>query len=361
VGLLGCVLLATASAASAQVRVVPIQVIVGRIGDLVPVLFYSVDGAGFVAADQPENPLYTPALGYQWNSTGADNIVLRTGVGEYFVKLPGLGGNGGTVQVSAYGAGPARCKVTNWLGLRALLAINVRCFRGNEQVDAPFIASFERISKPTDDVSYGLNTHTNFQQFSWSAEPAYALNYREFYRAGDFETALPDQDGLMHVTAFGPNSEHCIVNTLDGIACFDADGKKVRADYVVGVHNNSVANAGKLGAWVSFDAAFPASASYPFFPNRQWGTPVSIRVDRLSRGSYRVSLPGMPASDKAVPLVTGYDIETGDATKSVHCKPFAWYPSEGETLVDVHCYGVGGDDNDQPVDAQFNLSYLTNR
>jgi hypothetical protein len=86
------------------------------------------------------------------------------------------------------------------------------------------------------------------------------------------------------------------------------------------------------------------------------------RADRASRARQlsRVS-PRLPASDKALPLVTGYEIETGDATKSVHCKPFAWYPSEGETLVDVRCYGVGGGDNDQPVDAQFNLGYLTNR
>lgn len=84
-------------------------------------------------------------------------------------------------------------------------------------------------------------------------------------------------------------------------------------------------------------------------------------MNRLSRGNYRVSLPGMPASDKAVPLVTGYDIETGDATKSLHCKPFTWFPSEGETVVDVHCYGVGGTNDGQLIDAQFNLSYLTNR
>jgi hypothetical protein len=199
-----------------------------------------------------------------------------------------------------------------------------------------------------------------FLLYSWQANPYYALNYVEFYNGGGFEQPIPAQPGLMHTTAFGEGPEHCVVNTFFQVTCYDEAGNEAElADYTVAVHENSVANAGRVGAWLSFDDASPAGATYPFFPDEQFGTPTESRVERLGRGSYRAFLPGMPASDKAVPMVTALDIVDGE--RAAHCKPETWFPTEGETAVDVNCYKVGGDADGESIDSQFNLSYLTNR
>lgn len=319
------------------------------------------DGAAWVAAERPTVTAYTPTLDYQWNSTGGTNTVLRIGVGDYFVSMPGLGGLGGNVQVTSYGFGAARCKVQSWTGF-GKLCIRVRCFLGESPADTSFIASFERVSVDSGDIAYAWAPATPaIVGPTYPAPASYALHFTQFYRASGFETPLPLQSGLMHVTAYGGEPEHCIVTNVQDVACFDAAGNPVRASYSVSVHDQRVANAGQLGAYVSFDFAFPASIpAWPLFPPRQWGTSMPARASRLAQGYYRVWLPGMPASDAAVPLVSGYDIETS-GNKSVHCKPLAWFSLEGETVVDVNCYALGGDRDGQPEDAQFNLSYLTNQ
>lgn len=333
-----------------------------QVPDLSPfpwVLLQGPDGAAWVAAERPTQALYTPTLDYQWNSIGGTNSVLRMGVGDYIVSMPGLGGLGGNVQVTSYGFGAARCKVQGWSGL-GKLCIRVRCFLGPSPVDAPFIASFERVSEDSGDLAYAWAPRTPDDIGPTYPAPAiYALRFTHFYRASGFETPRPFQSGLMHVTAYGEESEHCIVTNSHDVACFDAAGNPVRAPYSVSVHDERVANAGHLGAYVSFDFTAGMTA-WPGFPGRQWGTSMPARASRLSQGYYRVWLPGMPVGDAAVPLVSGYDI-TSSGDKSVHCKPLAWFSLEGETVVDVNCYALGGDRDGQPEDAQFNLSYLTNQ
>lgn len=336
----------------------------GQVPELVPFpLLQGPDGAAFVAADQPTTTLYTPSTRYQWNSAGMPSFVLRTGVGEYIVKTPGLGCLGGNVQITAYGASAARCKVAAWLGFGPVLATSVRCFLGDDPVDSQFILSFERLSRAGEGVSYAWAPLPPANAGpTYPAPPTYALGFNSFYRTQRFETPLPSQPGLLHVTGYGLGSEHCIVTVVSDVACFDANGTNVRAPYSVTKHDQRVANAGRLGAYVSFDFAFPASVpDWPRFPTRQFGTSMPIRATRLGTGNYRIFLPGMPAADAAVPLVSGYDIETSGGEKSVHCKPFAWFPLEGETVVDVRCFTLGGANDGQPRDAQFNLSYLTNR
>src|SRR5207302_517489 len=61
-----------------------------------------------IEADQPISPSYTPSSWYQFNSSGATNTVVRTGVGAYTALLPNLGAYTGHVQVTAYGTGSER-------------------------------------------------------------------------------------------------------------------------------------------------------------------------------------------------------------------------------------------------------------
>ena len=337
------------SAGAAQVRVAELGFLQGH------------DGAAFVAADRPMEALYTPSMLYQWNSLGGVNTVSRNAEGEYTVMMPLLGGVGGNVQVTAYGQSAARCKVRSWFGFFTL-NVNVDCYLGEEKQDTQFIVSFERVSTDSGDIAYAWAPRTDPSVLpSYPAPPFYALHFTDFARSRGFETPLPSQAGLMQVTAYGDDSENCIVSIFAGVACFNAAGTNVRAPYSVTVHLDRVANAGRLGAYVSFDfASSQGVPSWPQIPFRQFGTPMPIRAERIGTGYYRIFLPGMPSSDAAVPMVSGYDIETsGD--KSIHCKPLAWFPMAGETVVDVRCFGLGGSTDGQQQDAQFNLSYLTNQ
>src|SRR5262249_22242503 len=73
---------------------------------------------------------------------GQTNTIKRLGVGQYQVRLPGLGGPGGSVKVTAYGGGSHRCKVA---GLNAITTdefVYVHCFNVNgAPVDAYYTST----------------------------------------------------------------------------------------------------------------------------------------------------------------------------------------------------------------------------
>jgi hypothetical protein len=71
-------------------------------------------GLAFLWANDPSAASYTPSSSYQYNSTGGTNTMTRSSVGHYTAILSGLDTVGGTVQVTAYGAGAGRCKVSTW-------------------------------------------------------------------------------------------------------------------------------------------------------------------------------------------------------------------------------------------------------
>jgi hypothetical protein len=87
-------------------------------------------GIAFLLADQPTEASYTPNLNYQYDSTGATDTMVRNGTGSYTASLPGLTKKGGNVQVTAYGSGPARCKVSSWDSDQSGTTANVLCFDG---------------------------------------------------------------------------------------------------------------------------------------------------------------------------------------------------------------------------------------
>jgi hypothetical protein len=71
-------------------------------------------GLAFLWANQSSTSSYTPDSFYQYNSTGGTNTMTRSAVGVYEAVIPGLNTLGGTVQVTAYGSGAGRCKVSGW-------------------------------------------------------------------------------------------------------------------------------------------------------------------------------------------------------------------------------------------------------
>jgi hypothetical protein len=101
--------------------------------------------SAYVAADQPSAASYTPALQYQFNSTGATNTITRSATGTYKVHLPGLAANNGDIQVTGYGSDPNRCKVTGRGTTGSELTVDILCLTpAGDPVDTNYTASFTR-------------------------------------------------------------------------------------------------------------------------------------------------------------------------------------------------------------------------
>jgi hypothetical protein len=99
---------------------------------------------GYAWADQAFAASYTPSPFYSFNSDGLTNTASRSAVGTYQVQLPGLGTGfflaRGHVQVTAYGAGTARCKVQSWT---STASVNVLCFdAAGAPVDSRFVVDY---------------------------------------------------------------------------------------------------------------------------------------------------------------------------------------------------------------------------
>src|SRR5215831_3505470 len=122
-------------------------------------------GNAYVWADDPTSDIgvaYTPALGYQANSTGAQNTITRTATGVYAVTFPGIGALG-TATVSAYGtsgADPdARCKIKNWLATSGTgTQLTVLCYgRTGTPVDSMFTALYTYVASSPTQAGYLWN------------------------------------------------------------------------------------------------------------------------------------------------------------------------------------------------------------
>ena len=74
-------------------------------------------GMAYAWANDPTLGTYSPSATYSYNPTGGLIRASRSDVGSYsmsFQNYESVGANGGNVQVSAYGAGGARCYVDGW-------------------------------------------------------------------------------------------------------------------------------------------------------------------------------------------------------------------------------------------------------
>lgn len=94
-------------------------------------------------ADRPRTSgRYEPSGPYARNGAGGEIEARRLGVGSYAVRFADLGGAdavGGSVQVTAYGPGPASCRVQRWASRGPDLSVRVRCHApGGRPADSRF-------------------------------------------------------------------------------------------------------------------------------------------------------------------------------------------------------------------------------
>ncbi|GIF01673.1 hypothetical protein [Paractinoplanes rishiriensis] len=89
-------------------------------------------------ANDPHAARYTPALDYQYNSTGRASMIRRHGPGDYVVELSGFNGDSGHTQVSAY-AGAANCATSQVdEGADDTARVRVRCWLRGLSADTSF-------------------------------------------------------------------------------------------------------------------------------------------------------------------------------------------------------------------------------
>ena len=211
----------------------------------------AVKGIAFLWADQPTEASYTPNLSYQYNSTGATNTMTRNGTGSYTALIPGLTKTGGNVQVTAYGSGPARCKLASWSAGQSGTSVSVLCFDATGAAADEMFTLMYTIGEPPGlfPVRYAGFGHTG--AYVWANKPKninvytppHAYNYNGFKTGpltvqrnatGVYTLAVPEKTDFgiasMLVTAYGPTNSFCVA--IDGanewnpaqVFCYDQQG-----------------------------------------------------------------------------------------------------------------------------------------
>jgi hypothetical protein len=205
--------------------------------------------SAYVWADSPTAASYAPDAFYQFNSTGAQNTIVRQSEGQYAVTLPGLTASGGTVEVTAYGTNSDYCKVASFSSSGGNAVVNVRCYDTTGTLsDGRFTLNFARETQPNGALSYSYAWANNSSSTAYTP----SLTYQHGVIAGDLgevSTAttagrtsegryfvnLPGMSSTgsnVQITAYGSGSEYCKVagwqgteiNVQASVACFDASG-----------------------------------------------------------------------------------------------------------------------------------------
>jgi hypothetical protein len=330
-------------------------------------------GSAYVWANDPTSGSYTPATGYQSNSTGATNTITHdAGVtGAYTVHLPNLGSASGTVLVTAYGSSHDRCKVASWGPVGTRQDVHVRCFTvSGAPDDTTFTMSYT--NKVGAGNSFVWADQPNTAQYTpssqYQANSAGGTGTVIRNSAGNYRVLLPTSDigVLFHaqVTAYGTGPEYCGIQSLAwsgqpsphrdvSVRCFAPSGAVADARFTL-----TTARAGNvLGQPVSFAsdgyptmymlAAFPDSAES--VDDDAGGTAFAggggtITKDFLGTGRYAVHGPvDLSNGDVQVTAFGG----SGDQ----YCKVEGWTSTGG---IRVDCFTGDG----APVDAQFEVAFV---
>lgn len=331
-------------------------------------------GWAYLFANQPfpTTGSYTPIRSHQFNSTGALNTVVHTGLGAYTARLPNLGAFAGTVHVTAVGSlfagddasGPGSCKPVDWRPDGTTQLVNVRCYNlAGAPVDGAFALTYTNLAASPRPMAYlranspasASYTPTLAYQFNSSG----ARNTVARTGIGAYTARLPNLGstaGHFQVTAYGPDSARCQVYTWGpsgttqqvNVRCFTNAGTArdthFTLTYVSGISLVGAAagpnGSGTASAYVL--AHQPTAASYtPSRPYQFNSSGATNTITRSGVGAYRVNFP-QQALDRGTVQVSTF------GRGAAQCKVTAWSPSAG---VQVRCFTRAGDPRDAAFDA----------
>lgn len=329
---------------------------------------------------------YPAVSTYSYNSSGGTNIINWLTTGQYRVDFPGLGSViGGDVQVTAYGGGSERCKVSYWTPSGSTLQVYINCYTATgAPTNTLFTANYVRRSDhPGIEGAYvwandaTTASYTPSSTYSWnSTGGAIGVSHTG---TGAYSVSLGGQNlggGTVEVTAYGGSNSYCKVGSWGGssvnVVCFDgstgaaADSQfdlifSTQTPPPLDYRSNSPNNIWSFSyAWAysptasSYTLSGPYQigkvscctdgAGYPFGATQAPGT-----ITRYGVGYYNVKFPGLAvlsASPSNV-KVTGYGY--GSDT----CKVTGWYTSGSDAFANVACFTFAG----TPVDAYYTITY----
>jgi hypothetical protein len=331
--------------------------------------------SGYVWANRPHEDAYRPQGEYQCNSSGGVNSVVREGVGRYTVDFPGLGVDGGTVDLTAADTADRLCSVRDWGPSHTDQRVRVTCVdRDGTPADAAFtlaflftmgrngVSAYVRADQPTTDTQVPDANHQHNSTGGINSIDREATGSHVVFLPGiDQSPAEGDSGGMAKVTALGETPNTCSPHgwrpwhnpetdkdfLIVRVACTTPRGDPVDAPFALSFTADlgSTPTARVPGAYVWADKEDEAS----YTPTKEYqynSTHTLNTVTRSATGTYTAHLPGLTRKGGHA-QVSAYRT---DAT----CGVTGWHPVEQEQRVDVVCRAPTGD----PVDAQFTLVYL---
>ena len=333
-------------------------------------------GWGYVWANRPTSGRYTPSSLHQFNSRDASNTITRLSRGVYRVHFPHIGGTGGVVHVTAWGANTNRCKVRRWFEAKTDEIVDVGCWtRTGSAVDDSFTASFNRaVRYPVSDLAYIYAARPAASSYVPLAPDQFnsqgVTNRVNRTDVGRYLVQLPllggSTDGDVKVTAVGTTSNRCNVarwNYTFGhrrdvlVACFTAEGAYVDSAFTMTYADNLGITGipGQPAGYVFADR--PTSKGYTPSVNYNWRTggaegrdpgPQLNRVVRNSIGRYTVRLPLLGG--------VGGHVQVSAVNTDGDCNISSWGAAGTAEVVHVGCFSATG----SRADRQFSMTFVRN-
>ncbi len=180
------------------------------------------DGTAFVFGNKPKAKSYAATSNYTQNPRDKPVNISRKNIGTYQVLIRGLGSvaNGGNIQVSSYGNGPAMCKIDNWAAAGKDLRARVKCFSGQRPADSPFTLLFTP-SRGVAAVRHAWAGKPKAKRYT--ADKKYSANENKGVtitraRQGSYKVTFAGvskseaEGGNVQVTAYGNGPAFCKVN-----------------------------------------------------------------------------------------------------------------------------------------------------
>ncbi len=335
-------------------------------------------GSGWVwnSSDTATEP-YIPNTLYQYNSTGAENIVTPFGTGLYRVEFVGLGIEQppyGIAHANAYGSSGVRCNLDSFAPSNGDMHVFVRCFNSDgDQVNSNFSVQYYQASRQNESFlnAYVLGLETDPQGMHIPGWQYHSLGETITYEKeniGFYIVHLPRisrDSGTMLIGSYGNSSNYCnsggwgsvLGNQELGVRCFDSAGNAADTRFTLSFRTDL--EFGKMLGETGMESSFlwaGRESNDSYEPHTEYSMNTASEeptvIDRLDVGRYSVTIPGQIGENKTMALVSAY----GD---SHNCAIETWVgdsdPMQARVL--VSCFDIAGD----PIDGRFTLQYLTNK
>jgi hypothetical protein len=312
---------------------------------------------GYVWANGPTSPSYTPSTSYSYNRSGGAITITRQGEGTYTVRFAGLSavlGSKSTVHVTGYLSENSYCKP----GAQKLLndVVHIKCFdaASGRPSDAYYTVY---ITKKYGDLAFAYGSQPTATDYappaSASSNPSGAIRV---FRNGvgsytvkfsGFGTKLGSNGGHAQAVAIGTGAQHCKIGSWGGspdlfvsVLCYSRAGspKDVKFNLFFATPNPNLAY-----AW----ADQPTSASYSpssFYRSNPNGGAISIT--RSGVGRYNVLWSGLSLLDGGDVQVTAY------GGGNTICKVESW----GSQSAAVRCFNPN---TNVLVDSYYDIMFFS--